>query len=275
MDTTHEIVITPNRGAMFLQMRELWKYRELLFFLSWRDIKVKYKQSILGIAWVIFRPVASMVIFSVLFGRIAKFPSEGVPYPVFVFLGLLPWTYFSSALTATTGSLVSGTNLISKVYFPRIIIPASASFSNLLDFFVSLVFLVFMMAYYRITPTAGIALIPLLILALVLTALGFGMLFGALNVRFRDVGQAIPFVVQIWMFLTPVIYPLTMIPENYRFLLYLNPLCGIIEAFRAVILGHHAIPLAGLLLSLASCLGIFLCGLLYFRKVERSFADII
>jgi lipopolysaccharide transport system permease protein len=260
MPQNYETVIIRRKGWIPIDFRELWVFRELLFFLSWRDIKVKYKQSLLGIAWVILRPVVGMVIFSILFGRIAKFPSEGVPYPIFVFIGLLPWTYFSTSLTASTTSLVSGANLVSKIYFPRIMIPMSANLSNMLDFFISLTVLIIMMIYYKIIPQTGIILAPIFIFAIFITALGPGMLFSALNVRYRDVGYVVPFIVQIWMFLTPVIYPVSFIPEKYRLLMYLNPMSGLIESFRASVLGHMELNMN---------------GLFYFKKVEQTFADVI
>jgi lipopolysaccharide transport system permease protein len=270
-----ETVIKPQKGWRVLDFSELWRFRGILYFLTWRDVKVKYKQSLLGISWVMFKPVLTMAIFSVLFGRWAAFPSEGTPYPIFVFLGLLPWTYFSTSVTHSTASLVGSANLISKVYFPRILIPISANLSNLLDLFVSLAVLLILMLYYGIRPQPGILLAPLLVLAFFMAALGPGMLCGALNVRYRDVGQIIPFVVQTWMFMTPVIYPVSFVPERYRPLLYLNPMTGPVEAFRASVLGHTTINAAGLLTSLAVSAGLFFAGVLYFRKVERTFADII
>lgn len=270
-----EIVIRPGRGLFSLSFSELWRSRELLFFLTWRNVKVKYKQSLLGAAWVIFRPVVMMIIFSLLFGKVAKFPSDGAPYTVFVFLGLLPWVYFSTALSETTQSLVAGSNLISKVYFPRILVPLSANLSNLIDFFVTLSVFLLMMLYYRIRPQWGMLLVPLLILSFFLCALGVGLLFSALNVRYRDVGYIIPFIVQVWMFATPVIYPVTFLPDRYRMLMYLNPMAGPIETFRSSVLGHVPVNFGGLAVSLTVMLLLLAAGLTYFKKVERTFADVI
>ncbi len=275
MNQGTEIVIKPQRGWVPLNLGELWEFRGLLYFLTWRDVKVKYKQSVLGVAWVIFRPLITMAIFSLLFGRLGKFPSEGVPYPIFVFLGLLPWTFFSASLTETTMSLVTSTNLISKIYFPRIIIPVSAGLANLLDFVVSMSMLLIMMFYYKVVPQPGILLAPALVLAIFVAMLGPGLLFSAVNVRYRDVKYIIPFLVQIWMFVTPVIYPVSFVPEKYRLLMYLNPVAGPIEAFRAAVLGHTAINATGLFISMAVSVALFFAGLLYFRRVERTFADVI
>lgn len=270
-----EFVIKPRKGLVPINFTELWQFRELLYFLTWRDIKVKYKQSLLGIGWVVLRPIISMVIFSVLFGRLANIPSEGVPYPIFVFLGLLPWTYFASSMAMATESLVGSSNMITKIYFPRIMAPTSACLSELLDLMVSLSMLLVMMFYFDIMPSASILIAPALILAIFISALGPGILLSALNVKYHDVRYIIPFLVQIWMFVTPVLYPVSFLPEKYRVIMYLNPLSGPIEAFRAAVLGHRDINTEGLLISLCVSLATLLVGILYFRKVERTFADVI
>jgi lipopolysaccharide transport system permease protein len=275
MNQSTEIVIKPQRGWIPLNLGDMWEFRGLLYFLTWRDVKVKYKQSLLGVAWVIFRPLISMAIFSVLFGRVAKFPSEGVPYPVFVFVGLLPWLYFSTSISQSTTSLVSNVNLISKIYFPRILIPISANFANIFDFMVSLSILVLIMFYYGVALTPAIFLAPLIFVAIFMTALGPGILCGTLNVRYRDVGHIIPFLVQIWMFITPVVYPVSFIPERFRPLMYLNPMTGPIEAFRASLLGTGPINVNGFLTSLGVGAAVFIFSLYYFRRVERTFADVI
>jgi lipopolysaccharide transport system permease protein len=271
-----EIIIRPRKGWISVNLKELWSFRELLFFLSWRDIKVKYKQTALGAAWAILQPLITMIVFSILFGRLAKVPSDGIPYPIFVYAGLLPWNYFSSALSNSGNSLVASSNLITKVYFPRLIIPASASLSGLLDFLIASVILIGMMFFYHFTPNVfGIVIIPILIFLIFIVAVGCGLWLSALNVEYRDFQYVIPFLVQIWMFVTPVIYPVTLFPEKYRWILSLNPMGGIIEAFRASTLRHQPINWNLLIISSGVGIFIFFTGMLYFRKVERSFADVI
>ncbi|OGW33220.1 MAG: phosphate ABC transporter permease [Nitrospirae bacterium GWC2_42_7] len=271
-----EIVIKPQKGWIPVNFRELWAYRELLFFLSWRDIKVKYKQTTLGVAWAILQPFLTMIVFSVLFGTFAKMPSDGIPYPIFVYAGLLPWNYFSSSLSSSGNSLVASSNLITKVYFPRLIIPASAALSSLLDFLIASVILIGMMFFYNYSPNlSGIFLIPSLVLLTFMIAVGCGLWLSALNVEYRDFQYVIPFLVQIWMFVTPVIYPVTLVPQKYQWLLALNPMGGIIEAFRSATLGHQPVNWYLLGISAGVAITIFASGLLYFRKVERSFADVI
>ncbi len=271
-----EITIRPQRGLISVNFRELWVFRELLYFLAWRDIKVKYKQTALGAAWAILQPFLTMVVFSLLFGKLAKVPSDNIPYPIFAYAGLLPWNYFSSALSSSGNSLVASSNLITKVYFPRLIIPASASLAGLLDFLIASVILIAMMFFYHFTPNAlGIILIPVLVFMTFLVAVGCGLWLSALNVEYRDFQYVIPFLVQIWMFATPVIYPVTLVPQKYHWLLALNPMGGIIEAFRAATLGHRPVNWDFLIISSGIGILIFITGLLYFRKAERSFADVI
>jgi len=272
----HELIIKYKKGWIPINFKELWAFRELLYFLAWRDIKVKYKQTVLGAAWVILQPFTTMIVFSILFGKLAKVPSDGIPYPIFVYAGLLPWNYFSSALSNSGNSLVSSSNLITKVYFPRLIIPTSASLAGLLDFFIAFIILIGMMFFYNFTPSAlGILMIPALIFLTFLVAVGCGLWLSALNVEYRDFQYVIPFLIQIWMFATPVIYPVTLFPEKYRWLLSLNPMAGIIEAFRAAAIGHQQVNWNLLIVSSGIGVLIFLTGLLYFRRVERSFADVI
>jgi lipopolysaccharide transport system permease protein len=270
-----ELIIKRRKGWNPLNLGELWQFRELMYFLAWRDIKIKYKQSLLGVGWVILRPVVTMIVFSLLFGRLGKFPSEGVPYPIFVFLGLLPWTYFSSSLGMSSASLVGGANLISKIYFPRLLIPLSSALSELLDLLASMAVLVLMMIYYRIIPQPGILLVPPLMFAIFITVLGPGILLSAINVKYHDVKYVVPFLVQLWMFMTPVIYPVNFIPEKYRLFMYLNPMAGPIEAFRACVLGHKPVNIEGLAISFCVSIIMFAIGLLYFKRVERTFADVI
>ena len=269
-------MIKPQKGWIPVNLRELWHFRDLLYFLSLRDIKVKYKQTALGAAWAILQPFLTMIVFSILFGKFAKVPSDGIPYPIFVYAGLLPWNYFSSALSSSGNSLVASSNLITKVYFPRLIIPASASLSALLDFFIASVILIGMMFFYHFTPDIlGIVMIPVLVFLTFMVAVGCGLWLSALNVEYRDFQYVIPFLVQIGMFATPVIYPVTLFPEKYRWLLSLNPMGGIIEAFRASTLGHQPVNWNSLIISSAIGAAVFFTGMLYFRKVERSFADVI
>ena len=254
---------------------ELWRYRELFYFLVWRNLKVRYKQTILGASWAIIQPVFTMIVFTLFFGRLAKIPSDGIPYPVFSYCALLPWTYFSTTLTQAGNSLVGNKNLITKIYFPRVTIPASYALSGLLDLGLASVVLLGMMAYYQIQISWGLLLLPFLVLLLVLLVLGVGMIFSSLNVRYRDIKYCLPFIIQIWLFITPVIYPTSFLPERFRILIAFNPTCGIIEAFRASLLPTRDVDWHLLGISVLMTLLIFISGILYFRKTEKDFADII
>ncbi len=256
-------------------LAEFWQYRELFLFLVWRDLKVRYKQSLLGAAWAIIQPFFTMVVFTLFFGKLAKMPSDGIPYPIFTYSALLPWTYISTALSFAGNSLISNTNLVTKVYFPRVAIPASPVLAGLVDFAIAFLVLLGMMAYYGITPAPTLLLWPLLLIPLVLLTLGAGMLLAALNVKYRDIKYATPFFIQIWLFLTPVIYPTSIIPEKFRFLVGLNPLSGIIEAFRTTLLPDKMVDWRLFAISSGVACLIFLLSALYFRKTERTFADII
>lgn len=273
------VVIEPTRGWASLHLRAVWEYRELLYFLVWRDVKVRYKQTILGMLWIVLQPVVSMVVFSVLFGGLLKVPSGGVPYPIFAYAALLPWNYFSGSLNRSSSSVVNSAQLVTKVYFPRLIIPISGALSGLVDFAVAFVVLLALMMYYRIAPTPATLLLPGFILLAMVTALGFGMWFAALNVRFRDVQYLVPYLIQIWMYVTPVIYGSTLIPERFRFLLGLNPMTGVVEGFRWALLGNHladAHPPTFLFpISIAIALAVFATGAFFFVSTERTFADII
>ncbi len=279
IDDVPTVVIQPTRGWASLQLRALWEYRELLYFLIWRDVKVRYKQTALGVAWIVLQPVISMVVFSLLFGGLLKVPSAGVPYPIFIYTALLPWNYFATSLTKSSTSLVGSAHLITKVYFPRLIIPLSAVMAGLVDFAIAFLLLGVLMIYYGIALTPAVVFLPAFLLLAVVTALGFGLWLSALNVRFRDINYLIPFVVQIWMYVTPVIYSTTLIPERFRFLLVLNPLTGVVEGFRWALLGHHladAQPPGPLFaVSIAIAVLVLVSGLVFFRKTERIFADII
>jgi lipopolysaccharide transport system permease protein len=273
--TFPETVIEPEKGWGPLDLREIWNYRELLYFLTKRDIQVRYKQTVLGGLWAIIQPFFTMVVFTIFFGRLAKIPSDGIPYPIFVYAGLLPWTYFSNAVSSSGNSLVENANLITKVYFPRLIIPASASLAGLLDFFIALFFLGAMMIYYHFVPGFGILLFPFLIGVTFLCAVGVGLWLAALNVEYRDIRYVIPFLLQLWMFVSPVIYPVSIVSEKYRWLLALNPMGGLIKAYRASLLAH--MPIDWFLLGVSTCiiLMLFISGLYYFRRMEKTFADVI
>jgi len=273
--TSNITVIEPKKGWIAIDLKELWSYRELLYFLTKRDIKVRYKQTILGGLWAIIQPFFTMVVFTLFFGRMAKMPSDGIPYPIFVYAGLLPWIYFANALSQASNSLVGSANLITKIYFPRIIVPTSASLGGLLDFFMAMLVLFFMMIYYQFIPGFGILLFPLLVGLTFLCAVSVGLWFSALNVQYRDIRYVIPFLVQLWLFVSPVIYPVSMVPEKYQWLLALNPMGGVIDSFRSSLLGHRPIDWILLSISTIIILVIFLSGLYYFRKMEKTFADVI
>jgi lipopolysaccharide transport system permease protein len=273
-DHEHVTVIEPPRGWRMLDWRELWAYRELLWVLGWRDVKVRYKQAVLGAAWAVLRPFTTMVIFSVLFGTLAKIPSDGYPYPVFVFAGLLPWTFFATALTASAQSMVGSAHLVSKVYFPRLVVPLASVGSALVDLMVSMALLLAMMLWYGIPLTWNLLAAPVLLVALVFCALGVGILLSALTVTYRDFTHITPFLVQLWMYATPVVFPVSLVPPSWRWLLYLNPVTGLVEGFRAAFLGKP-LDVPGVALSLAVACALFIIGIAYFEKVERRFADVI
>jgi lipopolysaccharide transport system permease protein len=272
-------IIEPSRGWLSLQLDRVWAYRELLYFLVWRDIKVRYKQAALGVMWIILQPVASMVVFSLLFGSLLNVPSGEVPYPIFAYAALLPWNYFSSSMTRSSTSLVGNAHLITKVYFPRLIIPISGVLSGVVDFLVAFGVLFVLMAIYAIAPTARILLLPGFLLLALLTALGFSLWLSALNVRYRDVQQLVPFMVQLWMYVTPVVYGSTLIPERFRWLLALNPMTGVVEGFRWALLGEHLADAQapGLFFAASALitLVVLVTGAMFFRRTERTFADIV
>jgi lipopolysaccharide transport system permease protein len=268
-------IIEPKRGWVPIDLKRIWQYHELLYFLTKRDIKVRYKQTVLGGLWAIIQPVLTMIVFTVLFGRMAKMPSDGIPYPIFVYAGLLPWTYFANAVSASGNSLVGSANLITKVYFPRLIVPASASMAGLLDLFIAMLVLAVLMFYYQFVPSWGILLFPFLVGLTFLCAVGVGLWLSALNVQYRDIKYVIPFLVQLWLFVSPVIYPVSMVRQQYQWIVALNPMGGVIMAYRASLLGHKPIdwPLLGI--STAAVLVLFVGGLYYFKRMERTFADIV
>ncbi len=267
--------IRPPQGWSSLGLRELWEYRELLYFLVWRDVKVRYKQTALGAAWAVIQPVFMMAAFSLFFGKLGGIPSDGVPYPVFTFCALLPWQLFAHALTESSNSLVGNQNLLTKVYFPRLVVPISAVLGGLVDFAIAFVILLGMMAYFGIIPGVAILTLPFFILLAVMTALGVGLWLSALNVQYRDVRYTIGFLIQFWLFATPVAYPSSLIPEGWRALYGLNPMAGVVEGFRWALLGKAAAPGPLLAVSVGVVVLIFVSGLYYFRRMEETFADLI
>jgi len=256
-------------------LAELWRFRELVYFLAWRDVKVRYKQAALGAAWAVLQPLLTMIVFTLFFGNLAGIPSNGVPYPLFSYSALLLWTYFAGVLGQGGQSLVSNSNLITKVYFPRVALPASTALSGLLDFIIGLGFLAIMMAYYGIQPGWSLLLAPVFLLGLVLFVLGVSMFLAAMNVWYRDIKYAAPFLIQICLFVTPVIYPTTFLPERLQALMAFNPLAGIIEGFRACLFSGKSLDPALTAMSLTMTVVVFLAGLTYFRRTERVFADVI
>ena len=267
-------IIRPPRGWQMLNWRELWAYRELLWVLTARDIKVRYKQTVLGAGWAIVRPFLTMLIFSVVFGYLAKMPSDGLPYPVFVYAALLPWTFFSASITTSGQSLVGSSHLVSKVYFPRLIIPLSSVGAGLIDLAISTAILLLLMLWYGVGWTTNLFAAPLLIVGVIFAALGVGTLLSALTVAYRDFTHLTPFLVQIWMYVTPVIFPASLVPDQWKWLLFLNPMTGLIEGFRSAFLGRP-FDIVGLATSFVLAAIVFIIGVAYFEKVERRFADII
>jgi len=255
--------------------RDLWKYRELFLFLAWRDILVRYKQTVIGVAWSVLRPVLTMVVFTVVFGRIAKLPSDGVPYPILVFSAMLPWHFFASAVSEGSNSLIENANMISKVYFPRLIVPASAVVVSFIDFLISLALLALLMAWYQFTPGPRVFLLPAFLLLAILVCMGLTLLLAAMNVRYRDFRYVVPFLIQFGLFISPVGFSLSVIPEHWRWLYSLNPMVGVIEGFRWSLLPDYAVDPRTLLSSVLISTIVLVAGAIYFRKTERSFADVI
>jgi len=268
-------VIQPPRGWFELDFAEMWAYRELLYFFVWRDIKVRYKQTVIGAGWAILQPFATMVVFSLFFGVLAKLPPAGIPYPIFFYCALLPWMYFSGALAGATSTVVENQRLITKVYFPRILLPLAAVISGLVDFAIAFVMLIAMALYYGIVPTAAALLVPAFLLLAMLTALAAGLWLSALNAIYRDVRYVMPFLVQFWMFASPVAYPSTLVPERWRWIYGLNPMAGVIEGFRWAITGQGQAP-GGLIFVSAAVVVVMLAGgLIYFRRMEGTVADVV
>jgi len=268
-------VIKPKKVISINDFLEMWRFKELLYFFTWRDLKVRYKQTIIGAGWAIFQPFMSMVVFTVFFGKLAQIPSDGVPYPIFVYVGLLFWHFFSGALSDTSNTLISNQSIITKVYFPRLILPVSATLTKLVDFAVASIVLVGLMFYYGYIPNlVGILLVPLLILITFMASVGLGLILAAINVKYRDVRYVLPFFIQAFLFLTPVIYPAS-IAGQYSWILALNPMTGVIQTARAGLLGTTAINWTLLGISFIACFIMLIVGVIYFKKVERYFADVI
>jgi lipopolysaccharide transport system permease protein len=269
-----EIIIKPTKGWQLIDLNELVRYRDLLYFLTLKGIKARYAQSVLGVGWAIIQPLFSTLVFTIIFGTLAKVSSEGVPYALFSLAAMVPWTYFSTTLTETANSLITNTNLINKVYFPRLVLPLSTALSKLLDFAIGLVVLAAMMAWYRYLPGVDILWIPVLILIMICSSLGVGMFLSAMAVQYRDVKHAITFLVQMLMYAAPVVYPTSNVPEAWRFWYSLNPMVGVIEGFRSALLQTQPMPLPYIASGLVVSLLLFLAGALYFRRMERTFADV-
>jgi lipopolysaccharide transport system permease protein len=267
--------IKPSRGWVSLQLPELWQYRELLYFLIWRDIKVRYKQTVLGIGWAVIQPVLTMVVFSLFFGRLAKMPSDGIPYPIFSYAALVPWTFFVGGLSQAPNKLVGSASLITKVYFPRLAIPIAAVLSGVVDFVLAFFVLLGMMLYYNIMPTLNVLWIPLLLLLALVTALGMGLWLSTLNVQFRDVQYIVPFLTQLWLFATPIAYPSSLLSEPWRTLYGLNPMVGVVEGFRWALLRTETAPGPIIAVSALISLVLLVSGAFYFRRAEKTFADIV
>ena len=272
---SHVIVVKPSKGWISLKLKEFWEYRELLYFLTWRDIKVRYKQTVLGAAWAIIQPFFTMVVFSLFFGKLAKMPSDGIPYPIFAYAALVPWTFFANGLNQSSNSLVGSANLIKKVYFPRLVVPISSVISGLVDFVLAFIVLLGMMLFYDIYPTMNILWLPFLILLTFASALGVGLWLSALNVHFRDVRYTVPFLTQFWLFASPIAYPSSLLSEPWRTLYGINPMVGVVEGFRWALLGTDTAPGPIIILSSIVALALLVGGAFYFRRMEKTFADVV
>ena len=269
------IKIAPSRGWVPLRVGELWESRELLYFLVWRDVKVRYKQTVLGAAWAIIQPFFTMLVFSLFFGRLAKIPSDGLPYPIFAYAALVPWTFFANGLSQASNSLVGNANLVKKVYFPRLVIPVAAVLSGLVDLLLALVVLIAMMGYYGIVPSRNVVFLPVFLVLALLATLAVSLWLSALNVEFRDVRYTLPFLVQLWLFATPIAYPSSLLSEPWRTVYGLNPMVGVVDGFRWALLDGAAQPGSIVIVSSLATVALLIGGAFYFRRMERTFADII
>jgi lipopolysaccharide transport system permease protein len=264
-----------SKGWAWPKLRELWEFRELLYFFAWRDIKVRYKQTVMGVLWAIIQPFLTMVIFSLFFGRLASIPSDGLPYPVFSYAALVPWTFFANALAQASNSLVINANMIKKIYFPRLALPIASVFAGVIDFVLAFVVLLGIMLYYGLVPTLNIIWLPFFALLALVTSLGVSLWLAAMNVQFRDVHYTIPFLTQAWLFVTPIAYPSSLLPEPWRTLYGLNPMAGVVEGFRWALLGTDTAPGKMIIISALVALTLFVSGAFYFRRMEQSFADVL
>lgn len=268
--------IQASSGWSALNLKELWEFRELLYFLTWRDIKIRYKQTILGASWAILQPMFSMLVFSLFFGKLAKMPSDGIPYPLFSYAALVPWTFFASGVSKASNSLVGGSNMLKKVYFPRLAMPISSVLGNVIDFILAFSVLILMMIFFEVVPTANIIWLPLLLLMALITALGVSLWLSAMNVQFRDIRFIVPYIVQAWMFATPVVYPASLIENEFWLAVYaLNPMVGVIEGFRWALLGTDTAPGPQIMISAVVAITLLISGAFYFRRMERTFADVV
>jgi lipopolysaccharide transport system permease protein len=273
--TTPSVVVLPSTNLLDLDLPAIWHYRELLYFLVWREVKVRYKQTVLGVAWAVLQPLMTMAIFTVIFGMFVNVPSDGLPYPLFALAALLPWTYFSEAMTRSSVSLVGDAQLIRKVYFPRLIMPLAAVVSPAVDFLLAFILLLAMMAWYGLSPTWGIIMLPGFLLLGLITALAVGLWLSALNVRYRDVRHIVPFLIQCWMYASPVAYPVSIVPEGWRVLYGLNPMAGVIEGFRWALLGKQSPDIGIMLVSVMAVIALLIGGVIFFKHMEQTFADVI
>jgi lipopolysaccharide transport system permease protein len=268
-------VIEPSRGWVALRLGALWRYRELLYFLVWRDVKVRYKQTVLGASWAILQPFFTMLIFSIFFGKLARMPSDGVPYPLFAYVALVPWTFFANGLTLSSNSLIANQGLLRKVYFPRLVIPLAAVASGLLDFLIAFVVLFGMLVWYGIVPGWPVVWLPALVLLALVTSLGAGLWFSALSVMYRDVQYVVPFLVQVWLYSTPIVYPASLVPPAWRAAYAINPMVGVVEGFRWALLGTGTAPGPMIVVSALAALAMTFGGLVFFRRMERTFSDMV
>ena len=269
------IRIEHSHGWASLKLQELWQYRELVYIFVWRDVKVRYKQTAIGFVWAILQPLMTMIVFTLVFGKFAKMPSDGLPYAVFSYAALLPWNYFAKSLTGSISSVVENAHLITKVYFPRLLLPISATLSGIIDFGISFIFLLGMMTWFGFVPTWAALLLPLFLLLIILTALSVSLWLSVINVRYRDVGQAIPLLVQLWLFASPVAYPVSVVPQQWRLLYSLNPMTGVIEGFRWALFGKENPPLMPLMVSMVVVAGLLWGGMVFFKRMELTFAEVV
>ena len=268
-------VVKPSVGWAPIQFRDLWEYRELLYFLTWKEIKVRYKQTVLGAAWAVIQPFFTMVVFSVVFGRLADIPSDGIPYPVFSFAALVPWAFFAHSLTFSSNSLIANANIIKKIYLPRLMLPTANTLSGGVDFFLAFIVLLGIMAYFSVWPDAKVFWLPLLLLLALITSLGVGLWLSAMNVQFRDIRHSLTFLVQLWLFATPIAYPSTLLSEPWRTVLGINPMAGVVEGFRWALLGTDTQPGPMIAVSSLVAVVILVSGAFYFRRMEKNFADVV